>query len=587
MRKILSVLPLLFILISCQKDFLNRKPLDQYSDDAVWSSLPLMKEFVNNIYSGIAHSDDRPMLGIFTDELQFNPGSDNGESNVTKSLITPSNLISFAHWGSLAARTWPRIYIKIRACNLFLEKAGENTFKGQDLDMKNALTGEIYFLRAYYYHELAFIYGGVPIIKDVYGLSDSFNIARNTFQETIQFIVDDCDSAAAILPVAQTGSNFGRATKGAALALKSRVLLYAASDLYHDPSWTGGYSNYELVGYAGGGDRASYWTKAKDAAKAVIDMGIYSLYKGNPSPGDNISRDYAEIFTSQTTNEDIFIKMYDKANANYMLLYNLSNGYHGWINHCSTGQFVDDFDMKDGSKFDWNNPVMRAHPYDNRDPRFYADIFFTGATWRPRPSDLAPSDPIGIWNSSYQQQSDGSWRPGLDARESSASSWEGSYTGYSLRKFLDSTVNGPVDVQICSWRYIRYAEVLLNYAEACSELGLDDEARTYVNMIRTRVDLPGVTTSGNALLESIRHERKIELMGEDQRFFDIRRWEIAPQVMDEDVMGIDIRYYKNQNIPVYKIIDVGERSWNNRFYFLPITLDEMNRNNLLIQNPLY
>ena len=185
------------------------------------------------------------MLGALTDEALMDPGSDYGQINTMKSLITPTDLITFDRGYTTQKLRWENCYSMIRACNLFLEQVELNTYSDEGL--KNRLTGEVYFLKAHYYHNLAFLYGGVPIIDKTYKLNDEFTIARNSFEETIDFIVDDCDKAAALLPVRQTGVNYGRATKGAALSLKSRVLLYAASDLYNsNGSWTKGYAHPEL-----------------------------------------------------------------------------------------------------------------------------------------------------------------------------------------------------------------------------------------------------------------------------------------------------------------------------------------------------
>lgn len=179
-------------------------------------------------------------------------------------------------------------------------------------------------------------------------------------------------------------------------------------------------------------------------------------------------------------------------------------------------------------------------------------------------------------------------RVGLDTRQGPIEDWNGSYTGYYMRKFLDPSVNHQYDKQPYPWRQIRYAEVLLNYAEACIELGEDAEARKYINMIRTRAGMPDIPDSemGDVLKEHYRNERKIELAYEQHRYFDIRRWMIAPEVI-KNVQGIDIRYPYGVTEPNYSIIDVQERKWNDKSYLLPIYLDEMQKNDLLIQNPLY
>ena len=292
-----SVLCALFTLpfASCN-DFLDKQPLNQYGEDAVWSDLAMIEHFVNDIYWNIGHSFDRPMIGVFTDESMFDPGSDQGHGNVLKSLVTPDDYGVFDTWSRTQKMRWEHHYKYIRACNLFLHHVEKRNYGNESL--RNRLTGEVYFLRAYHYHNLVFLYGGVPIVSKAYNLDDDFKAPRNSFEDCIDFIVEDCNKATELLPLAQTGVNYGRATKGAAMSLKSRILLYAASDLYNcNASWTNGYAHPELVGYSGG-DRTTRWQAAKNAAKAVIDLGVYRLHKGNPAPGDSIAQNYDEVFCS-------------------------------------------------------------------------------------------------------------------------------------------------------------------------------------------------------------------------------------------------------------------------------------------------
>jgi starch-binding outer membrane protein, SusD/RagB family len=588
-RKIINYLILLLILIpktSCD-DFLDRQPLNQYGEEAVWSDAAMMEHFVNNIYYNISHSLDRPMLGALTDEALMDPGSDYGQVNTMKSLITPSDLITFDRGFTTRKLRWEDCYSNIRACNLFLEQIENYSYDDEETVIR--LTGEIHFLRGYYYHNLVFLYGGVPIITNAYDLSDDFSAERNTFEESVNFIVSELDKAAELLPLYQTGSDHGRATKGAALSLKARVLLYAASDLYNcNASWADGYAHPELVGFVGG-DRTARWKAAKNAAKAVIDLGIYSLYKEDPAPDDSVAQNYNEVFIEKETSEQIFVRNFIATNQSWTYnigIQNLPVGYHGWGNiHVASGM-VDDYEMSNGDKFDWDNPEHRENPYKNRDQRLYSDIFFNGANWRQRPDDVVALDPDGIIQTGRYEQEDGSWVDGLDAKNSPVSTWTGTYTGYYLRKFQDITIDAPKEISPVPWQFIRYGEILLSYAEACVELGEDNEANKYLNMIRKRAGLPDINKSADELRESIRHERKIELMFEDKRFFDIRRWMIAPEVTS-DVYGVDIRYALNEDKPTHDLIKVSEREWKDRFYFLPIKIEEMNRNELLIQNPLY
>ncbi len=592
MKKIITAWVVVLALLpftACKKEFLDKEPLDQYGEKAVWTDLALMETFVNNIYYEIPNGfTGKISIEMLCDEAMR--VADRGAQNVTKSLVSPSDYSVFGSQIGLRRLTWDYIYRNIRACNLFLQEVAKNTY--QDKALQDRLTGEVLFLRAYHYHTLAFMYGGFPLIDKAYDLSDDPLIGRNSFEECIKFIADDCDKAAALLPISHASANdLGRATKGAALALKARVLLYAASELYNNKTWTSGFAKPELVGYVSG-DRTARWTAAKNAAKAVMDMKVYDLYKKTPSSGDDIVKNYTDIFLAKQTSEDIFVRFYittsmETSETYNPGLHNSTNGYHGHGSNNPIGQAADDYDMKNGSRFDWNNPAHKADPYANRDPRFYANILYDGAHWRERPVDVQSLDPVGIIQTGLYQRADGTWKGGLDTRSSPIEDWNGTGSGYYRRKFIDPAYNPQYQVQESPWRYIRYSEILLSYAEACQELGEDTEARRVVNLIRSRVGMPDLAASGGAdLREGIRHERRVELMFEGQRYFDIRRWMIAPKVM-VDAQGIEIRYALGEAKPTYKAVIVQKRDWKDQSYFMPIRLEEMNKNDLLLQNPLY
>ena len=314
---------------------------------------------------------------------------------------------------------------------------------------------------------------------------------------------------------------------------------------------------------------------------------MYDLYKAS----DNLIENYEKIFIEKNTCEDIFFRSFTQVSMEstetyHPGLHNSPNGYHGHGSNNPIGQLVDEFEMSNGERFDWNNPIHKAAPYENREPRFYADILYDGAQWRVRPIDVRPLDAIGIIQTGFYEQPDGSWSGGLDTRSSTVEDWNGSGSGYYRKKGIDPAYDAQYQVQESPWRFIRYAEILLNYAEACQELGEDTEAQKYINMIRSRVGLPNITSTGDKLRQDIRHERKIELAFEDQRYFDIRRWMIAPQAI-VNAQGIDIRYHLNADKPIYNVIEVQSREWKDQSYLMPIKLDEINKNNLLIQNPLY
>lgn len=568
---------------SCNTDFLTVQPQDRMTDAAVWSDPNLVEAFVNDMYRGLNHGIRELMAGSLADESHFIHNY--GSSQVVQSNLTPSDIGAWNR-GDFAEFRWVELYTRIRQVNMFFENIDEVPFDNED--WRERLKGEAHFLRAYFYHNLVRLHGGVPIIDRTFELVDDFLVTRNTLAESIDFIVADADAAAAALPLTHEASDIGRATKGAAMALKARMLLYAASDLYNDASWTGGYANPELVSYTSG-DRTARWQAAKDAAKAVIDLGIYSL-----QDTDNPEQDYGDLFLIKDSEEAIFSRFFIKSRGwedNALPgLANGPNGYHNWGGNTPIQELVDDYELTDGSKFDWSNPAHAAAPYEDRDPRFYASILYDHAPWMPRPADTKEMDPEGKILIRSVETAPGVWTPGLDTRDGPIEDWNGGYSGYYLRKFIDPNVVHEYAAaggnQEAPWHFFRLGEIYLNYAEACLELGEEDEAKIYINRIRERAGMPPTTETGQALIDRYRNERRIELVFEQHRYFDVRRWMIAPQVLDRDASGIVIEDPLSGPVE-YEVSAVQERAWNNKMYFLPILQDEMNRNKNLVQNPLY
>ena len=574
------------IMVSCKKDFLNKNSLTEFSSSAEWGDPALASTFINGIYNELP--SDLAMDAGLVDESR---NRDADGLNFNNMIITQDD----GEYGG-----WTGQYSAIRDCNVALANLAQSSFGPTLIDgvtLKDRMVGEVHFLRAYIYFRLTNFYGGVPIVKNVYGLTDSFKVAQNSYADCINFIVSDLDSASMMLPIVESGDNDGRATKGAALALKSSVLLYAASDLHNsamNTSVVNGFSHPELLGYTSG-DPVTRWQAAKDAAKAVIDMGVYSLYKPNPALAAEATQNYSDLFTSTKSVEDIFVK-YSSASTGGGIS-GWGNAPNGWYGNGGVGainDLVDAYDMADGSHFDRSNPAEAAQPYANRDPRLAATVLFEGNEYRQRPPDLVAYDPIGVGQFGTWQTWDGSKMVpiyGLDTRNSIANSWNGNECGATMLKFLNKSVDIQKGNQDLTLRFIRYGEVLLNYAEACIELGQDGEAQTYINMIRHRAFMPDITSTGATLMADYRNERRIEMAYEDQRFFDVRRWMIGTQAY-HDVHGVQIVYNLNPDhttatIPTVTPIVIRPGSWDNKAYFFPITRDEMNKNNKLIELPGY
>jgi hypothetical protein len=604
---------------SCNKDFLNTKPLDQLDGDAVWNDGPLATGFVNEIYNGLgAGGFEEQMLASLSDEAVFTH-TGRGINTINEGSLSPNNM----GWVS-GTYAWNAMYSRIRACNLALEKLQSSSI---DADLNTRLQGEVHFLRGYYYHQLVRYYGGVPLVDKTYDLSSDFSIERSSFADCVDFIVKDCD--AAITDLGGRSMEKGRATALAAEALKSRILLYAASDLHDIPTASAksatiaGYSNKEFLGYVSG-DRTARWQAAKAAAKAVLDHGAgYKLDLTAPVSPEEGTANYKSIamgggskaagIDAAAKTELLFARFNipdkDEWGGTYTGLFNGPNGYHNWAGNTPIGLLVDDYEMMDGTKFSWDNPTEKAAPYKNRDPRFYASILYDGAPWKPRDKISGDVDPANqIQTGKYDLIQGGATITfnGLDTRSSTIEDWNGSRTGYYTSKFTDPD---PAIVenntkQYIPWPFFRYTEAVFNYVEACIELGEEGEARDWLNKIRYRAGMPAITESGDALKERYRNERRIELAYEEHRYHDCRRWMIAPETLGRKLTFISVigkfkpgkslsgKYRHDETIYDYTYTPVEDvnhenRTWVDKMYFRPISRDEVNKNQKLVQNPGY
>lgn len=609
------------VLISCKQSFLNTQPLDKISSEATWADGPLSEAFVYNVYSFLGYGGfEEQALASLTDEAMFTHAGRNintfteGSENATNTA-----------WMSDTYR-WDRMYLAIRQANVAISRLPGATFS--DTALRNKLLGEAYFLRAYYYQQLVRFYGGVPIIDKPYGLNEDYEIARNTYAECVSFMVGDLDKSIQLLH--GKSSVPGRTSKLAAMALKARILLYAASDLHDGPtakaksSTLAGYAGIDLLAYPSG-DRNARWTAARDAAKAVMDAGQgYKLDLTAPVTATQGSNNYMSIALGgesgvgdkSAATELIFLRSHTPLYTqedNWPLggihygINNGPNGYHNWAGNTPIQQMVDDYEMMDGSKFDWANATHKADPYANRDPRFYASVIYDGATWKPRPSDVAGLDPANQVQTGYYDNGAGGFINGIDTRESAIENWNGSRTHYYTRKFIDpnpALADNQSSAQVIPWPFIRYTEMVLNYIEANLALGNDAEARAWINKIRFRSGMPAVTESGAALVDRYRNERRVELAYEEHRYHDARRWMIPATTVGRGIRAINItatlkpgktplvpyRHDKTVYNYTYTPVDNTEnetRKWLDKMYYRPIDRDEVNKNKKLVQNPGY
>lgn len=598
MKKILIfTIALLTGLSSCID--LDLEPKKELTETTVYNDKALLEAFLNNQYWPLGHgfTARELLLAGLCDEARFTHGW--AEPIVTlEGNVTPSALGGITRFRQF---NWQNVFTGIRECNMILENTVEDKTQITDQDYLNKIRGQAIFIRAYHYHNLVRIYGGVPIIEKTFGINDDYGLARNSFKECVDFIVRECDEAAKLLPEKWDDANLGRATKGAALTLKSRILLYAASDLFNETNkWIpDGYKNPELVGYTDG-DRAARWKEAKDAAKAVIDMNLYKLYKANPAPEDSIPQNFHEIFITKDHEEIIFQKFFLAKQMIRVARFLGPNGYGGWGSDSPTQELVDNFLMRDGSKFDWSNPVHAANPYHNRDPRFRGSILHDGAAFQQRIAATIATDPVGIIETAISieyinKEGKKETRAGLDTRQGPFEDWNGAYTNYYINKFIDNSIAVNSDLQEIPWIHMRYAEVLLNYAEACIGTGDEAEAKWALNQLRKRAGMPDIpsTATGEELVQLYRTERIVELAFEEHRYFDARRWLTAEEDFSRKATGIDIVAKLNpDNVTYTKTYTVPSsvtqnRNFKKQHYLTPIPDAEMKKTKEFIQNPGY
>ena len=551
------------LLSACEK--LDREVLTQLTEKQVTTSYQYTGYRQAALYTELPEGFlyiDRAMMASATDEAEytdesaaiqrFNNGSWNAYDN-------PDN-------------AWGKYYKAIRKANQFLASADSIDLDVYKLD-PDPSQQQVYqtrmdeirrwkyesrFLRAYFYFELIKRYGGVPLLTNPLSVEDNFkDQARNTLAESIKFVTDECDSAAVGLPVTYQDADLGRATKGAALGLKSRALLYAASDLFNTPAWASGYAHTELISIPGA-NRQAQWQAAADAAKAVIDLQNTGYY---------LHWDYRNMFNSFNIAEIILTHRNGDNNdfekANYPIGYDL-----GESGNTPSQNLVDAYEMKDGSKFNWNNPTEAADPYANRDPRLDMNVILNNTWYKSRGVQI--------------------WAGGLDGKGIPRAT----KTGYYLKKYLSEYTDILQNrTSVHSWILIRLAEIYLNYAEALNEAdpGNPDIER-YVNAVRSRsgVDMPPLPTglSQADMRERIRNERRVEFAFEDQRSWDVRRWMQGPEYFGTPLRGVNITKNGDGTFKYVPMI-VEQRVFDPKMYLYPIPQGEIFISPKIAQNPLW
>ena len=565
MKNILYVLILIssFLIVSCDSDFLEVDS-PNLTDQAVWSDPALTEAFILGLYTSVRIVDKEPGHNGEDTPAGFGRGfhwamwcsvsDETIYSNDDDTYLVQTGQLSPSNYGWMST-TWGRSYRNIREVNLALSNIDTDDSVFED-DLKRLLVAELHFIRAFRYFELLRAFGKVSMMGDhVYSMNDDFTplYDRKEIPEVVAYILSELEMAIQDLPL----DNDARATKGAAMTLKSRLLLYAASPLY-----------------TGGSNDGQKWQAAARAAEQVMELGKYSLVT---DLDEDKSENYRKLFVSQyATSEDIFLRYYASTGLGRSIpseRMNGPNGSGGWGGNGPMQNFVDDFEMSNGKAIDEpDSGYDDQDPYEDRDPRFYATVVNNGSMLRDRPYEF--------------------FLPGGMDSSDGNEPWNVSKTGYLLRKFMDTdiTLNDWDYMGAIPLRYMRYAEVLLNYAEAQNEaVGPDDNVYNAINQVRQRAGMPPlVGLSQDQMREKIRNERRIELAFEEHRYFDVRRWKIAMDVENREARAILIIKESDGSLTYSPDIALRGKLFEEKHYWMPIPLEEiLASNNVLEQNPGY
>lgn len=551
--------------------FSNESAINAYFA-SLYYSLPI-EDFRFHVYGGF-NSDGGSTLPIFTDEATICSNDDRQDIGGGTSL---------GWWG----------YNDVRNVNQFIDKISSSAFAKEKVDQ---WLGEAKFIRAYYYFGMVKRYGGVPLITSVQNYTgdnlDELKVPRNTEKEIYDFIAKELDESAALL--GET-SSVGRVNKYVVYALKSRAMLYAATEAK--------YSSVQLNGLVGiqASSADAYFQSAYEAAQRVISSGKYSLYNKN----DDKSANYTSLFLDDASPENIFIKQFsypDKAHSYDLWMLprdgvGSSIGYGSRLN--PTLELVESYEYKDGTdgklKFSvGGNPVEYKNYSDiflNKDPRLDATVILPFSTWKGYTLDVRAGikdNGQTITSGDYNTLHNGMHVIGFNGIGGGG---EKSQTGFYARKYLQPAYDRTKVANFTSAQSFidfRYAEILLNYAEAAIELGKKSDAKTAVNLVRDRAGIKKLDDA-DVTLDRVRHERRIELALEPHRYWDIRRWHIADKLLNNTKFSAILPYYVvSTNSYIFETKSVSyQRTFTPNMYYEMIPSSEISKNPTLIQNPGY
>ena len=581
------------MIYSCKKvDILDDQLINDLNEETTFADSARTSNFLFGIYSD-----------IFFDfsSRYYNSGNGSGISAGTAEASDEGNHRLFGvtqpfvviYTGSLApivssgtnqnpyTVAYSKSYTNIRRANIYLANVDKSPISA---GLKRQSKAEARFLRAWYYSILIKHFGGVSLIGDkLYGPNDIIEIPRNSYEECVNYIVSELDAAAVDLPANYNSQNFGRVTSVSCKALKSRVLLFAASPLFNGGNIGKTDAQKKVVGYAS--YDATRWINAATAAKDALDFATandYGLFEtGTAVPGEG----FYKVFTTRKNNEFLLNGMAAGSKTLEGALLPVSRGV-ATPQATPSQNLVDAFGMNNGKPItDPTSGYNPANPYVNRDPRLGYTVIWNQMLWFNNAT--GNRQPVSTFINTQDGWSTKSGEAGLTYA-----------TGYFWRKMMDDgTANNGGPTLQRTWGLIRYAEVMLNYAEASNESDNITAAYEMLKLIRRRAGIIAGADGlyglkPNMLKDDMRiviqNERQVELAYEGMRFFDVRRWKLAMEKFNFTMTGMQItRTGTTYTYNIVPITNNAVRVFKEANYFFPIDQGEISRVPTIIQNPGY
>jgi len=620
MRKIIYLFFALAALSSCKK-YLDKVPDDKLSGQDIFKSWQTAKKFLDNVYSHVPDEFGQRGGGEYDASDNYNNGGIwTGGCDEAEFLwgFVRSNNLNIGAWDAttdFVTTYWTNYYQGIQGASTFIANASKISDLSEEL--QNRYAAEARALRAIYYYQLMRIYGPVVLMgQDPVDPNMNLQLPRNSIDEVVDFITSELTTAANDLPVApESDADYGRVTKGVALAYKAQALMYAASPLFNGNTDYSNLKNKDGKQLINQSADANKWKTAATAYKDFITAFVpstYDLYKVYDGSNYNAYKSCRDVMLTDWNSEVIFSRKGSIDSRQYEMTPRhdgaASGDVKGGTGLAPTQRMVDAFFMANGMSpvLGYNSdgtPIVNAasgyqltgftdfkapstntslpskstfNQWVNREPRFYVNITYNRSNW------LNPTYPVETTL----------FRGGNSGKKADGSGGDYSVTGYVVRKSMSTGAwNNGNDHKLI---LLRLAEIYLSYAECLNEsdfAGNQTEILKYINLIRDRAGIPQygagvnplpVPASQAEMRDAIRKERRVELAFENSRFFDVRRWKIAEQTENGPMWGLDID--ATTESAFYNLKSFESRVFNKKHYLFPIPQVEINNDVQLVQN---